>query len=215
MELREDGSPVNPEMRPYRHPHLAKPPFKVRDSKWADRPKPWTEWPIRANKMHFSSEVQYLYETARATAPGHYVNLGVGKGISIAALAYGIRDSRKGGWVHGVDLFNHIPKMTKKKLRNLCKLTGLKNVSFYEGYTHEVVSKFKGYNLNFVFIDADHHYETCKADFELWSPMVVKGGIVAFHDVDMETVDRVIREIDTSKWEQVEHVARIKAFKKL
>ena len=41
----------------------------------------------------------------------------------------------------------------------------------------------RGNALDFVFIDGDHTYEGVKRDFELYSPLVRKGGIVAFHDI--------------------------------
>jgi len=37
--------------------------------------------------------------------------------------------------------------------------------------------------IDFLFIDADHSYESVKADYELWSPLVRNGGIIAIHDV--------------------------------
>jgi cephalosporin hydroxylase len=37
--------------------------------------------------------------------------------------------------------------------------------------------------LDFLFIDGDHTYDGVKADFEMYSPFVRKGGIVAFHDI--------------------------------
>jgi cephalosporin hydroxylase len=40
-----------------------------------------------------------------------------------------------------------------------------------------------GRTVDFLFIDADHSYDSVKRDFELWSPLVRPGGIVAFHDV--------------------------------
>ena len=38
--------------------------------------------------------------------------------------------------------------------------------------------------LDFVFIDADHQYESIKQDIELWLPKVKKGGILAGHDAE-------------------------------
>ena len=35
---------------------------------------------------------------------------------------------------------------------------------------------------DFAFIDADHRYESVKADWETYGPMVVPGGVIAFHD---------------------------------
>ena len=37
--------------------------------------------------------------------------------------------------------------------------------------------------LDFLFIDADHTYEGVKKDFEMYSPLVREGGIIAFHDI--------------------------------
>lgn len=39
-------------------------------------------------------------------------------------------------------------------------------------------------SLDFVFIDADHSYEGCKADIEAWSPKVKPGGLIAGHDYE-------------------------------
>ncbi|MEM2742136.1 MAG: class I SAM-dependent methyltransferase [Nitrososphaeria archaeon] len=37
--------------------------------------------------------------------------------------------------------------------------------------------------LDFLFIDGDHTYEGVKKDFEMYGPLVRKGGIMAFHDI--------------------------------
>ena len=33
-----------------------------------------------------------------------------------------------------------------------------------------------------MFIDGDHSIEGCKSDFDLYSPKIVPGGFIAFHD---------------------------------
>jgi len=38
-------------------------------------------------------------------------------------------------------------------------------------------------SLDFLFIDGNHMYEFVKMDFEMYSPLVRKGGIIAFHDI--------------------------------
>jgi hypothetical protein len=40
-----------------------------------------------------------------------------------------------------------------------------------------------GRKLDLLFVDGDHSYEGVKRDFEMYSPLVRKGGLVAFHDV--------------------------------
>ena len=51
----------------------------------------------------------------------------------------------------------------------------------------ESVEKVKallaGRQLDFLLIDGDHRYEGVKHDFELYSPLVKMGGLIAFHDI--------------------------------
>ena len=37
--------------------------------------------------------------------------------------------------------------------------------------------------VDFLFIDGDHTYDGVKADFEMYSPLVRKGGLIALHDI--------------------------------
>ena len=43
-----------------------------------------------------------------------------------------------------------------------------------------------GRSIDFLFIDGDHSYEGVRQDFEMYWPLVVEGGIVAFHDIITE-----------------------------
>jgi cephalosporin hydroxylase len=42
-----------------------------------------------------------------------------------------------------------------------------------------------GREIDFLFIDGDHKYETVKSDYNMYSPLVRKGGIIALHDIDV------------------------------
>lgn len=48
----------------------------------------------------------------------------------------------------------------------------------------EAVASIPDSSLDFVFIDADHSYEGCKADIEAWLPKVKPGGFISGHDYD-------------------------------
>ena len=37
--------------------------------------------------------------------------------------------------------------------------------------------------IDFLFLDGDHTYQGVKSDFDIYSPLVKKGGIIAFHDI--------------------------------
>ena len=38
-------------------------------------------------------------------------------------------------------------------------------------------------SLDFLFIDGDHSYQGVKMDFEMYSPLVREGGMIALHDI--------------------------------
>jgi len=46
----------------------------------------------------------------------------------------------------------------------------------------EAAKDFEDNSLDFVFIDADHTYEGCKADILAWAPKVKEGGLISGHD---------------------------------
>ena len=50
--------------------------------------------------------------------------------------------------------------------------------------TFELVKNIlDGRMVDFLFIDGDHTYEGIKRDFEMYSSLVKKGGLIAFHDI--------------------------------
>jgi len=56
-----------------------------------------------------------------------------------------------------------------------------------DSHKEETVRKLKdilgGGMIDLLFIDGDHRYEGVRKDFEMYSPLVRKGGIIAFHDI--------------------------------
>ncbi|MFX1239729.1 MAG: O-methyltransferase [Promethearchaeota archaeon] len=48
---------------------------------------------------------------------------------------------------------------------------------------HRIKQILKGKKLDFIFIDADHSFNGVKKDFEMYSPLLKKGGLIAFHDI--------------------------------
>jgi predicted O-methyltransferase YrrM len=42
--------------------------------------------------------------------------------------------------------------------------------------------------VDFLFIDGDHAYESVSSDFRMYSPLVRSGGLVGFHDINIDEV---------------------------
>lgn len=67
-----------------------------------------------------------------------------------------------------------------------------------------VKSILKGQKIDFLFIDGDHTYEGVKQDYQMYAPLVCKGGLIAFHDICKHPpswgceVDKFWKEIKTS-----------------
>ena len=46
----------------------------------------------------------------------------------------------------------------------------------------EAVKDFEPESLDFIYIDANHRYESCLEDLQAWYPILKRGGIMAGHD---------------------------------
>lgn len=51
----------------------------------------------------------------------------------------------------------------------------------------EIVNILDGRPIDFLHLDGDHTYDGVKADFELYSGLVRRGGLMAFHDIVVNT----------------------------
>jgi predicted O-methyltransferase YrrM len=71
----------------------------------------------------------------------------------------------------------------KSFARGRQKIYLLRKDSYDPRTLEEVERILGGEKVDFLFIDGDHTYEGVKRDFEIYSPLVRKGGIVAFHDI--------------------------------
>lgn len=185
---------------------------------WSNEAKPWATSPWPFNGKHTSIELHYLYRTVLNLGKGNYANLGVFKGASTNAFVCGAVEH--GGHVYGVDLFEptemypDLLDKSESEVEEAFKAKGTDTfVTLCKGLTSEWAKKLSHLKFKFIFIDADHRYEAVLEDFKLWSPLLEKGGLISFHDCNMETVHQVITE-ELDDWDLVDHAHRIKSFKR-
>ena len=82
------------------------------------------------------------------------------------------------------------------------KLYLLREDSRKQETLEKVKEILNGNQLDFLFIDGDHSYEGVKKDFEMYSSLVRKGGIIAFHDIVNKDFTR--KDIEVPKfWEEI------------
>jgi len=214
IDLSFDGAPLRPEMIIEHTKHHVGDAHIGKNHPWNREVKPWMDYPWKKTKMHTDLECHYFYRTAKLIGTGNYLSLGAYKGLSTACLAMGLRNSGCQGKVYAVDLFNH-GEGSRESFNMGMDSTGLWPwVEVCVGFTQDWAPQFmeQGLRFKFILIDADHGYETCKLDFELYNELLTPDGLIAFHDVNFTTVNRVIEEIDKDQWEQVDHVYRLKTF---
>lgn len=87
-------------------------------------------------------------------------------------------------------------KVASKVYRSFLKTKSRnKNIVETRGYSETVAKEFGKETIDMVYIDADHSYDSVKADILAWSDKVKVGGLIAGHDYCMPDVSRAVDEI--------------------
>lgn len=130
------------------------------------------------------------------------VELGTWKGHSISYLAKRLIEQNYEFDLYGVDLFDesYIHKKDGNSYltqqikylydvynQNLIDAGVRDFIKDIKGNTWDVSSQFEDNSVDFVFIDADHNYESVKKDILSWSPKMKSGGIMSGHDYHNHT----------------------------
>lgn len=141
----------------------------------------------------------YALHQCAAHGPGEgaIVEIGSFKGRSTSYLAAGSMkagrepvtavDTFRGSEEHQPGGTDEVAEVTAKGiyfrefLANLRQNGVQRHVRPLVGWSREVVANWQK-PIRLLFIDGDHSYEGVKLDFEMWSPFVIDGGLVAFHD---------------------------------
>lgn len=112
------------------------------------------------------------------------VEVGTYEGKSFAYFMVEMTNAGKEFEVWGVDSFTFTGENGKSILENF-----LRHLEPFFGKfdtlianSWDAASHFEDKSLDFVFLDADHVYESISKDIEAWLPKIKPGGILAGHD---------------------------------
>lgn len=143
-----------------------------------------------------------LYDLARAQGVSSIVEIGSYLGASAAAFACGLRDAGKtAARVYCVDTWNNDAmsdgnRDTMSAFRQNTQAFG-SLIMPTRGWSTEVVDTIAAQagTIDILFVDGDHSYEGCLADWQAYKPLLKAGAWVAFHDIGWaDGVQRVVAE---------------------
>lgn len=124
------------------------------------------------------------------------VEIGSYLGASSCYIASGAKSSNS--ILHCVDTWqNHemsegIRDTFEEFKKNTISLN--KYIEIHKGFSAEIAKKFDQ-EIDMIFFDGGHSYETINSDWSNWSPRLKKNAIVVFHDTGWaEGVNKVIEE---------------------
>lgn len=197
--------------------------LKVRDiPEFLGDEKPWADY-SGLKPTDSTAERHLYYRIAKDLGPGNYADIGVWRGSSAACLANGLFYGGHKGTIYAVDFFG-TPGYgrdfgeTPDRLLNYVKskkLDSLVDIKICPGNSIEIGKNLSGVSFNFISIDGDHTYEGCKGDFQSWSPLLKRKGLLAFNDIACLSVSRVISELEPQQWKFVRQIFNTKVFEKL
>lgn len=76
------------------------------------------------------------------------------------------------------DLYQKFPPA-----KSNCRVITLAGDSHDDGFLQTVKSSMDNRQVDFLFIDGDHTEAGVRQDYEMYSPLVRSGGLIAFHDI--------------------------------
>lgn len=145
---------------------------------------------LRVSYLRSRYELPFVLNAMNLTGEGAEV------GVQHGNFSAAILDSWHGERLYSVDPWREFPSadyvdvsnVSQEQQDGICREAMAKLAPF--GLRSEVLrmtsevaaSQFGRGQLDFVYIDAQHHYEAAKEDIWIWLPKVRRGGLLAGHD---------------------------------
>jgi predicted O-methyltransferase YrrM len=144
-------------------------------------------WVVNIKPSQVKSEITELLRIVQELSPKRIVEIGSSRGGSLFFFAHFTNPERiisidlpRGSFGGGYPFWK-IPLFKSLGKKHVIKL--IRANSHSEETLGRLTTLIKGSQVDFLFIDGDHTYQGVKLDFQMYSPLVRKGGIVAFHDI--------------------------------
>jgi predicted O-methyltransferase YrrM len=146
--------------------------------------------PIPLHSNIAKSEALELYQVVRETKPKASAEVGFAQGISALAILKALQDNGA-GLHHVMDPFQENFHDAGLAMVSHAALDG--RLKYYRAFAEEVFPVLPA--LQFVFIDASHLFDLTMLEFVLADKKLDVGGIIAFHDMWMPSLRKVVRYV--------------------
>jgi len=157
-------------------------------------------------KHIIDSGYKYLYDAVSRTPMESVVEIGILMGFGSIILCAAAEE--RGLKYYGIDPWDlidsgdHAPLKhfvgahvnTEKIARRVMAELKFNNYELIKGFSYDAAKDFNE-PIGMLFIDGCHCYECVKKDFLLWSPKIIKDGLIIFHDAGFDGVGKVIEGI--------------------
>jgi predicted O-methyltransferase YrrM len=145
-------------------------------------------------------ELTAMLGAVRRLRPGVVMEIGTHRGGTLMCLA---AVARPDAFLLSLDMhtspmgveppWEQVEQRIRGSLRPGQELVALRMDSHLDATLDAVRTALDGRAVDFLFIDGDHTYEGVWQDFDMYSPLVRPGGLVAFHDIHFNPHDPVSR----------------------
>lgn len=128
------------------------------------------------------AEIGSLLEIARAEQPLRVLEIGTANAGTLYLLAWA---SAPGASLLSLDLraFDPAHQRMIESFVDDRRIVLMQGNSQLEQTLDEVARFFGTSGIDLLFIDGDHAGENVRRDYELYAPLVRRGGLIAFHDI--------------------------------
>ncbi|HSX26193.1 MAG TPA: class I SAM-dependent methyltransferase [Chlamydiales bacterium] len=131
-----------------------------------------------AHDTDISSHLPTLFAHCAIKRPELAIEVGVRSGESTYALHAGLSTSN--GRLIGIDVNDSSAKVYEKRLNS--EFIAMNDLNFQTWWKN---SRYRDIKADLIFIDTSHHYDHTMKELEIFTPLLNREGLLAFHDTHM------------------------------
>ncbi len=148
----------------------------------------WNSFKAILKPAQKKPEIKQLLELIKKEEPKVFLEIGTGKGGTLFLFTSVLPNKSQiisvdlRGKPYGAGYPSFMRGLIKKYARGEQDLRLVERDS-HKKETRDYIKSIINKPVDFLFIDGDHTYEGVKRDFELYSSLVKKKGVISFHDI--------------------------------